>query len=213
VLLWYTLLLLGAHAAWCSASPHEAANTAAAAAATAAAAADAQELQQPRFSTVELDAALKDAQQELGHLAAKQQWQQQRQQPDIEQQRQQQQSRQQQPQEQQQQKQKWQPQSQQLEQQNTSQQQQQLQLQAQPQQQLRSNMAPIIHGWSSLVTTANVVFSWSHQLLPTGATSMSVPWGYGSAVTQARAAFTRNVASAEYSFSGNLQVRTHCGRG
>jgi hypothetical protein len=84
-------------------------------------------------------------------------------------------------------------------------QQQQL-LQAQPQQQLRSNMAPVINGWSSLVTTANVVFSWSHQLLPTGAASMSVPWGYGSAVTQARATFTRSVASAEYSFSGTLQV-------
>jgi hypothetical protein len=83
-------------------------------------------------------------------------------------------------------------------------------LQAQPQQQLRSNMLPIIHGWSNLVTTANVVFTWSHQLFSIGAASMSVPWGYGSAVTQARAAFTRSVASAQYSFSGNLQVRALC---
>ncbi|KAF6252008.1 hypothetical protein COO60DRAFT_567159 [Scenedesmus sp. NREL 46B-D3] len=79
-------------------------------------------------------------------------------------------------------------------------------LQVQPQQQQRSNMAPLINGWSNLVTTANVVYTWSHQLVPIGPTSMSVPWGFGSAVTQARGTFLRSVASAQYSFSGNLQV-------
>jgi TolA-binding protein len=184
VLAFCALLLLSVHSVWCSVPANQAAATAAAeakaAAAAAAAAAEpkAAEAQELQTPSLNSDELSRELQDVQQELSQLAALRQQQQQLQTQQQQQQ---------------------------QTVA---QQLSLQAQPQQQLRSNMLPIINGWSNLVTTANVVFSWSHQLLPIGATSLSVPWGYGSAVTQARATFSRSVASAQYSFSGSLQVGT-----
>lgn len=69
-----------------------------------------------------------------------------------------------------------------------------------------SSQAPLINGWNNLQTTASVNYIWSQSLYPLGPTSFTVPWAWGTAVAKLRSTFTRSVASASSTFSGNLAI-------